>query len=90
METSPDPEFIAYLSRTCGLSAETCQRLVLDVLAQYAETLDDYVRRRHAELKRIDGLKNAQIYARILSEVREQRFTAPALSERQIRRIIYG
>ena len=85
-----DPEFVDYLSRSCGLPITVCRRLVLEVLAQYAETLDEYVQRRHQELKDPEGLKNAQIYARIQGELGEQRFGAPALSERQIRRMIYG
>jgi hypothetical protein len=85
-----DPEFVEYLARSCGLSAAVCQRLVLEVLSQYDETPDEFVRRRHQELKALEGFKNDQIYRRLLEEVRERRFAAPVLSERQIRRLIYG
>jgi hypothetical protein len=90
MSESLDPEFIAHLERTSGLGDGACRRLVLEVLAQYQETLDAYVQRRHQELRDRGGLKNAQIYQQILTEVPQQRFSAPQLTERQIRRMIYG
>jgi hypothetical protein len=85
-----DPEFVDYLARSCGLPADVCRRLVLEVLAQYQETLEGFVQRRHKELKTLEGFKNEQIYVRIRSEVRDRRFGTANLTERQIRRMIYG
>ena len=86
-----DPEFVVYLARSCGLPADVCRRLVLEVLAHYHETLEDFVQRRHKELKTLDeGFKNEQIYVRIRNEVRDRRFGTANLTERQIRRMIYG
>ena len=65
------------------------QRVVEDVLAFYAEPVEGYVRRRHAELKTY-GVRNAEIFARIAAELEERVVAAPPLSERQLRRIIYS
>ena len=85
-----DPELVAYLSRSSGLAAALCRRLTLEVLAEYNETLEEFVTRRHGELKAVQGLKNERIYRRIREELASRRFAAPELSERQIRRMIYG
>ena len=84
-----DPELIDYLIRSTGLPAGQCERLVQDILAQFVETVDQFVQRRHLELK-ARGYRNPVIYERVLAEVAMRRFVAPALSERQIRRLIYG
>lgn len=84
-----EPELINYLIRLTGLPASHCERLVQDVLAQFHETVDQFVQRRHLELK-TRGYKNPAIYEQVLAEVAVRRFVAQALSERQIRRLIYG
>ncbi len=58
------------------------------MLSFYAEPVEEYVRRRHAELKTY-GAKNAEIFARIAAELEDRVVAAPPLSERQLRRIIY-
>ncbi len=85
-----DPELADYLARSSGLAPDVCRRLVLEVLAQYSETLEDFVQRRHRELRSRSGLKNDQIYECILHEVQNRRFGAPDITARQIRRMIYG
>ena len=85
-----DPALINHLSQTTGLSPSTCERLALDVLAEYGETLESFVKRRHTELKATTDQKNEQIYAQILAEIPSRRFVAGAVSTRQIRRLIYG
>jgi hypothetical protein len=82
-------EIVAYLVRTTPLSHGQATRVVDDVLAFLNETPEAFVRRRHLALQG-EGLGNAGIFARILSELEHLRFKAPELSERQIRRIIYG
>ncbi|WP_155335257.1 hypothetical protein [Acrocarpospora corrugata] len=64
-------------------------RVVADVLAYFGEPVEEYVRRRHAELKS-RGLANDEIFRRIAAELPARRVTAPELSQRQLRRIIYG
>jgi len=82
-------ELVAYLSRTSRLSPTEAARVVNEVLSFLAETPAAFVRRRHHALQ-ADGLSNSAIFARLASELAQWRFRAAALSERQIRRIIYG
>jgi hypothetical protein len=82
-------DLIAYLVRTTPLSPREATRVVGDVLAFLGETPEAYIRRRHLALQ-AEGLSNTEIFARIVAEIAQMRFRAPALSERQIRRIIYG
>jgi hypothetical protein len=83
-----DVALVNHLVAGTGLTAAEAQRVVEDVLAFYAEPLEEYVRRRHAELKTF-GAKNDEIFARIAAELGERVVAAPPLSERQLRRIIY-
>jgi hypothetical protein len=82
-------ELIAYLVRTTPLSHGEATRVVGDVFAYLSETPESYVRRRHLVLQ-ADGLSNPEIFARLQAELEQWRFRAPGLTERQIRRIIYG
>lgn len=72
-----------------GLSAAEAARVVEDVVAFLAEPVEDYVRRRHAELKTY-GAKNDQIFGLLREELASRVVAAPDLSERQLRRIVYG
>ena len=58
------------------------------MLAFYAEPVEEFVRRRHAELKTY-GARNDAIFTRIAAELGDRVVAAPALSERQLRRIVY-
>ncbi len=82
-------ELIAYLVRTTPLSHGEATRVVGDVFAYLGETPEGYVRRRHLVLQ-AEGLSNPEIFARLQVELEQWRFRAPGLTERQIRRIIYG
>ena len=90
MTETIDSQIVDFLSETSGLPHNICRRIALDVLAQYEDTLEEFVQRRHRELKHQRGFTNEVIYPQILSEAANRRFAAPTLSERQIRRIIYG
>ena len=72
-----------------GLTPAEATRVVEDVVAFHAEPVEEYVRRRHAHLKTY-GAKNPEIFARIADELAARVVAAPELSERQLRRIIYG
>lgn len=63
--------------------------MVLDVLAYFDETAEEFVRRRHREL-RSGGLTNEMIFERIADELPRRAVAPPALSLRQLRRIVYG
>jgi hypothetical protein len=90
MEPELDKIFLDYLSSTTDLPEEVCTRLVLDVLNEYSETLEAFVKRRHTDLKATTDFKNAQIYDLIVAEIPTRRFAVDNLSARQIRRLIYG
>jgi hypothetical protein len=85
----PHEELITHLTRTSALGPGEAARVVADVLAYFSEGVDEYVRRRHAELK-AKGLVNDVIFPRIAAELAARRVAPPELSLRQLRRIIYG
>jgi hypothetical protein len=84
-----DNELVRYVVASTGLSEATATRVVADVTAYFAETFEDYVRRRHNELRQRHR-KNDDIWPQIAAELGSRRFGAPQLSERQLRRIVYG
>ena len=79
----------SYIIRNFGIEAEQADKLVDELPALFSFTVDEYVRTRHLELQR-QGLKNREIYSKIKQELGRLVFSAGNLSERQIRRIIYG
>jgi hypothetical protein len=84
-------DLAAFLARSSRLDAGEARRLLDEVVAQLAtETVEQYVVRRHRELKQQDAERNEAIYRRIADEVAARPFAAAPLSERQIRRLIYG
>ena len=87
--TSADPELVARVVASTDLSPGEATRVVEDVVAYYAEPVADYVRRRHAHLKTY-GAKNPEIFARIAEELDGRVVAAPRLTERQLRRLVYG
>ena len=86
---SAEPDLIRYVTISTGLPHATAARVIADVLAYYGETVEDFVRRRHHEL-RLRQVRNADIWSAIGAEIPARRFGAPPLSERQLRRIVYG
>lgn len=84
-----DPRLLRHVEQSSGLTAPEALRLVEDVLSFHDEPVETWVRRRHAELKTY-GAKNAEIFARLREEARGHVVAAPELSERQLRRIVYG
>jgi hypothetical protein len=84
-----DPDLVARVADSSGLSEPEAARVIGDVLAHYREPVEGYVRRRHAALQ-LYGTRNPEIYRTIAHELRERVVAAPDLTERQLRRIIYG
>ena len=84
-----DRTLVDHLMATTELTDAEAARVVEDVLAFHAERVEDYVRRRHAELK-THGVRNPEIFAHVAEELAHRVVAAPALSERQLRRIVYG
>jgi hypothetical protein len=87
--TAPDPELVDRIAASTGLSPAEAARVVQDVVAFHAESVEDYVRRRHTHLKTY-GARNDEIFARLAAELDGRVVAAPALTERQLRRIVYG
>jgi polyhydroxyalkanoate synthesis regulator phasin len=89
LESADLTELIDHLVRTSRLSNAEAVRLVDEVLSFLSESVEDFVRRRHLALQ-AEGMANAAIFARIGAEIALLRFRVGPLSERQIRRIVYG
>ena len=84
-----DGELVAHLVRTTGLPAGVAARVIEEVVAFFGETTEAFVRRRHRELQAAGGT-NAEIFGRIAAELAGRPVAPPTLSERQLRRIVYG
>jgi polyhydroxyalkanoate synthesis regulator phasin len=84
-----DRTLVDHLVATTELTAAEAARVIDDVVAFHAEPVEAYVRRRHAELK-AHGVRNLEIFARLAEELAHRVVAAPPLSERQLRRIVYG
>jgi hypothetical protein len=87
--SSPHDDLVDHLVRSTPLARGEAARVVLDVLAYFDETAEEFVRRRHREL-RSRGLTNAAIFERIAAELPHRAIAPPRLSLRQMRRIVYG
>ena len=88
-EVVPDPALVSHVVATTSLTAGEAARVIDDVIAFHAQPVEDYVRARHSHLKTY-GAKNPEIFARIAEELGGRVVAAPELSERQLRRIVYG
>lgn len=87
--TVPDPALVAHVAATTSLTESEARRVIEDVIAFHARGVEEFVRSRHAQLKAY-GAKNPEIFARIAGEMRARVFAAPELTERQLRRMVYG
>ncbi len=81
-------DLVRYLAASTDLPQATAVRVVADVIAYFSETIEEFVRRRHAELRRRQ-YKNDEIWPVIAAELGQRRFPPPGLSDRQLRRIVY-
>lgn len=75
--------------RSTPLARGEAARVVLDVVAYFDETAEEFVRRRHRELQG-RGLTNPVIFRAIAEELPRRVVVPPRLSLRQLRRIVYG
>jgi hypothetical protein len=85
----PDPALVSHVVATTSLTAGEAVRVIEDVIAFHAQPVEDYVRERHARLKTY-GARNPEIFAQIAEELSQRVVAPPSLSERQLRRIVYG
>ncbi|HOX32637.1 MAG TPA: hypothetical protein PLB91_09910 [Spirochaetales bacterium] len=79
----------ARLAERYGLSEAELGTLLADLWLLSEEGVEDYARRRHGEL-RAAGLPNERCFELLEREIASGRFAAPPLSQRQIKRMIYG
>ncbi len=86
---SLSPEFREYLLRVVDLPEPLLDKIIGELKDHWAETAAEYVRRRHGEMQR-SGVPNRLVYGQIACELASRPVRSPPLSERQIRRIIYG
>jgi hypothetical protein len=84
-----DRDLVDRVAGSTGLTPAEAARVVEDVLAWYREPVEEYVRRRHA-YHRLYGKRNPEIFELIANELADRLVAAPPLSQRQLRRIIYG
>lgn len=84
-----DDALVGHLVQVTGLDADTCRRVVDEVVGFFDESVEAYVRRRHCELKTY-GNRNDAIFEQLRSELTSRVVKAPELSVRQLRRIVYG
>jgi hypothetical protein len=82
-------DLVRHVATTTGLDQGEAARVVTDVVAYFSESTEEVVRRRHRELK-ARGVKNDDIWSRIATELSSRVVAAPHLSDRQLRRIVYG
>jgi hypothetical protein len=89
MPDSVPQDLVRYLAASTGLPQPTAVRVVADVTTYFNETIEEFIRRRHAELRQRQR-KNDEIWPLIAAELEQRRFAAHRLSERQLRRVVYG
>jgi hypothetical protein len=77
------------VAESTGLTSGEAARVVNDVVAWYREPIEEFVRRRHTYWQ-LHGKKNAEIFALIADELTARAVAPPTLTERQLRRIVYG
>jgi hypothetical protein len=82
-------EIVTYLTRTSPLTSAEAARVVADVLGYFSEAPEEFIRRRHRELK-ARGLTNDLTFGQIAAEMPLRRYAPPEFSLRQLRRIVYG
>jgi hypothetical protein len=81
-------ELVGHVAQSTGLPPGVAARVIAEVAAYFMESTGDYVRRRHRELQ-AEGLRNDAIFPRVGVELARRPVAPPALSARQLRRIVY-
>ncbi|WFG46886.1 hypothetical protein PaSha_19105 [Pseudonocardia alni] len=84
-----DPDLVRHVAATTGLAEPVAARVVADVVAYFGETTEEFVRRRHRELQARDR-RNDEIWPRIAAELAARVVGPGDVSQRRLRRIVYG
>lgn len=82
-------DFKKHLLQIIDINETNLEKLISEINEFYSIDIKDFVKKRHTELKIIHNFKNDKIYEIIAKEIEIRRFPIK-LSERQIRRYIYG
>jgi hypothetical protein len=89
-DRNPDlDDLLDLLERTTQLPRTVLGRVVAEVVEHHRETVEQFVRRRHRELQ-ANGMANPEIWAVVERELATRVVAPPALTDRQLRRIVYG
>jgi hypothetical protein len=92
-QSTRDPQYpqdlVRHVARSTGLDEATASRVVADMVAYFGQTVEEYVIQRHEDLKSRNR-RNDDIWPLIMDELKHRRFKPSELSERQLRRIVYG
>src|ERR1700722_3010072 len=78
-------DLVRRVAHSTGLDEATATRVVADVAAYFGQTVEEYVRQRHEQLKSRNH-KNDDIWPLILEELSYRRFKAEEFTPRQLRR----
>jgi hypothetical protein len=89
MDDSYPQDLVRHVALSTGLDEATASRVVADVMAYFGQTVEEYVINRHEDLKNRNR-RNDDIWPLIMDELKTRRFQAGELSERQLRRMVYG
>ena len=89
MNDSHPQDLVRHVATSTGLDEATATRVVADVMAYFGQTVEEYVVARHENLKSRNR-KNDDIWPLISGELKTRRFKAGELSQRQLRRMVYG
>ena len=84
-----DHELLLHLQAVSGQSKGVLSKVLAEIYAWHTRDHRTWIRERHRELQR-QGLRNREIYPRLQAEARQVLVRPDPLTERQIRRIIYG
>ncbi len=82
-------DLLDQLERTTQLPRNVLGRVVAEVVEHHRESVDQFVRRRHRELQ-ATGQANPDIWIVVQRELAIRVVAPPVLSDRQLRRIVYG
>ncbi len=89
MDDTHPQDLVRYMAASTGLDEATAARVVTDVVSYFGQTVEEFVKQRHGELRKLNK-RNDEIWPQITAEVSTRRFRAEPPTERQLRRIVYS
>lgn len=77
------------LSHIIPIEFVDIDKLYEELISFFSDTQEKFITKRHRELQN-EGYKNKDIYIILIGEIKHHLFKGKDLSERQVKRIIYG